>query len=61
MILTVVAVTAPVLADGPNALTQSPTARALGVVDCVALTGVELDVVMVSFSVLGGVNFFVFE
>lgn len=55
--------TAPVLAAEPNALTQSPTARALDVVDWVVLTGVEPDVVMVSFSVLGlaCVGFFVFE
>lgn len=51
MIRTVSAVTAPLVAAGPNALTQSPTARALDVVDWVALTGVEPDVVTVIVSV----------
>ena len=61
VIRTVFAVTAPLVAAGPNALTQSPTAKALDVVDWVVLTGVEPDVVMVSFSVFGGLGFFVFE
>ena len=43
----------PLLAAGPNALTQSPTATALAVTDWVLFTGVELPVVMVSFCVLG--------
>jgi hypothetical protein len=58
---TVLAVTAPLVAAWPNALTQSPTANELDVVDWVAFTGVELDVVMVSVSVFGRVGFFVFE
>ena len=61
VIRTVVAVTAPLLAAGPNALTQSPTARAVDVAVCVALTGVELDVVILRVSVLGGVGFLLFE
>jgi hypothetical protein len=43
---TVVALTDPLDAEGPKALTQSPTARAEDVVDCVVLTGVELEVVI---------------
>jgi hypothetical protein len=61
VIRTVVAVTAPLLAAGPKALTQSPTARAFEVTVCVALTGVELDVVILRVSVLGSVGFLLFE
>ena len=61
VILTVVAVTAPLVAAGPKALTQSPTARAEAAALCVELTVVDFDVVMVSVSVLGVVGFFVFE
>ncbi len=57
MILTVVAVTAPLLAAGPNALTQSPTASSLAVADWVVLTVVELDVVIMSCSFLGVAGF----
>jgi hypothetical protein len=49
---TVVAVTEPLLADGPNADTQSPTARALDATAWVVFTGVELVVVTLSVSVL---------
>ena len=59
MIRTVVAVTAPLLAAGPKALTQSPTARSVEAAVCVELTVVELDVVIVSFSVLGVVGLLV--
>jgi hypothetical protein len=61
VIRTVFAVTAPLLAAGPNALTQSPTARAEAAVLCVELTVVDFEVVMVRVSVLGVVGFFVFE
>ena len=50
---TVVAVTAPLVAAGPNAETHSPTARAPEVTDCVVFTGVELDVVILRIWVLG--------
>jgi hypothetical protein len=50
---TVVAVTAPLVAAGPNADTQSPTARAPEVTDWVVFTGVELDVVTLRVWVLG--------
>jgi hypothetical protein len=59
VIRTVVAVTEPLVAAGPKALTQSPTARSLDAADCVELTVVELEVVAVSFSVLGVVGFLV--
>ncbi|HEX4126457.1 MAG TPA: hypothetical protein VHX67_02630 [Acidimicrobiales bacterium] len=42
----------------PEALTQSPTARSVELADWVALTVAELDVVTVSFSVLGVAGFF---
>jgi hypothetical protein len=61
VIRTVLAVTAPLVAAGPSAVTQSPTAKALDVVDWVALTGVEPDVVIVSFSAFGRAGCFVFE
>ena len=56
MIRTVVAVTAPLVAAGPKALTQSPTARSVDAAVWVALTVVELDVVILSVSVLGVVG-----
>jgi hypothetical protein len=55
---TAVAVTEPLLAAGPKAETQSPTARALEVTDWVVSTGVELDVVTMSVWVLDFVDFF---
>jgi hypothetical protein len=61
MIRTVVAVMAPLLAAGPNALTQSPTARSVAPALCVALTVVDFEVVMVRVCVLGGVGVFAFE
>jgi hypothetical protein len=59
VMLTVDAVTAPVLEPCPNALTQSPTARAAAVADWVVLTLVDLVVVTFNFCVLGGVGFLV--
>ncbi len=56
-----VAVTAPVLALGPNALTQSPTASSLAEAVCVALTVVEPEVVILRLSVLGLVGFFALD
>jgi hypothetical protein len=56
---TVVAVTDPLVAAEPNAVTQSPTARSVDAADCVELTGVELVVVTLTVSVLGGVRFVV--
>jgi hypothetical protein len=56
---TVVAVTAPVLAAGPKALTQSPTARSLEAADWVALTVVDFDEVIVSLTFLGAAGFLV--
>lgn len=53
VIRTVVAVTVPLVAAGPKAATQSPTARAPEVTDWVVLTGVELDVVTLRVWVLG--------
>jgi len=53
VIRTVDAVTAPFEAAGPKALTQSPTASAVGEVDCVADTVVDPDVVIFRFSVFG--------
>jgi len=50
---TVVAVTAPFVAAGPTALTQSPTARSLAAADCVEVNVVEPDVVTLRFSVFG--------
>jgi hypothetical protein len=54
---TVEAVTEPLVAAGPKAETQSPTARSPDVTDWVVLTGVELDVVTFTVSVLGFVGF----
>ena len=57
VIRTVLAVTAPLLAEEPKALTQSPTATSVEDALCVELTVVELEVVIVSFWVFpaGGV------
>ena len=52
-IRTVFAVMEPLLAAGPTALTQLPTASSLAAALWVALTVVDEDVVTVSFSVLG--------
>jgi hypothetical protein len=51
VIRTVVAVTAPELAAGPKALTQSPTARADDVVVSVSDRVVVDEAVILSFSV----------
>jgi hypothetical protein len=59
VIRTVVAVTAPLLAAGPNALTQSPRARSPEAADWVALTVVDFDEVIVSFSGFGAVGLLV--
>jgi hypothetical protein len=56
---TVVAVTEPFAADFPNALTQSPTARADAVVACVSVNVVDDDKVTFRFSALGVVGFVV--
>jgi hypothetical protein len=67
VIVTRVAATAPVELSGPNAVTQSPIAREDEVVDCVWLTVVVFEVLILSFSVLGSTGlvgllaFFVFE
>jgi hypothetical protein len=58
---TVEAVTAPFDAAGPNALTQSPTARLVAAAVCVAETVVLLVVVILSFSVLGVAGLLVLE
>jgi hypothetical protein len=50
---TVVAVTAPLVAAGPKALTQLPTATSVEAAVCVAFTVVELVVVILSVSVFG--------
>jgi hypothetical protein len=55
---TVEAVTDPLVAAGPKALTQSPTARSVEAALWVALTGVELDVVTLSVWTLGVGGFF---
>jgi hypothetical protein len=52
------AVTEPLLAAGPIATTQSPTATSFDVADCVVATVVLLDVVSSRFCVFGGVNVF---
>ncbi len=61
VIRTVVAVTAPLVAAGPNALTQSPTARSVAAAVCVAPTVVVLVVVILRLSVLGVVGVFAFD
>jgi hypothetical protein len=58
---TVEAVTAPLDAAGPNALTQSPTARLVAAAACVAETVVLLVVVILRLSVLGVVGFLLLE
>ena len=60
-IRTVVAVTEPLLAAGPKAVTHSPTDRAAAVALCVVVTGV-VDVV-VTFTVVffGAAVFFVWD
>jgi hypothetical protein len=45
----VLAVTAPVLLAGPNAVTQSPTATAVALVLCVSDRVVDVLVVILSF------------
>jgi hypothetical protein len=50
---TVVAVTEPVLPVEPNALTQSPTARAVAAAVWVSVRLVVFDVVIWNFWVLG--------
>jgi hypothetical protein len=50
------AVTEPLLAAGPTASTQSPTATSFDVADCVVATVVVPDVVSFRFCVFGGVN-----
>jgi len=57
----VLAVTAPFAAAGPKALTQSPRARSLEEADCVALTVVEPEVVMVRSWVFGVAGFLALE
>jgi hypothetical protein len=59
----VVAVTDPLVAAGPTALTQLPTARSVDAAVWVALTVVEFAVVIlrVSVFVLGAVGFVVFD
>ena len=54
------AVTEPLLAAGPTATTQSPTATSVDVADCVVATVVLPDVVNLRLWVFGGVNVFVF-
>jgi hypothetical protein len=54
---TVDAVTAPVLLAEPNALTQSPTARAVEVVDWVSESVVDFPVAILSFCVFGVLGF----
>ena len=48
-----VAVTAPLVAAGPTALTQSPTVRSEEAADCVEVNVGDPDVVIVRFSVFG--------
>jgi hypothetical protein len=55
------AVTDPLVAAGPNAVTQSPTATSVEVAGCVALTVVEPDVVSFRVSVFGVVGCLLFE
>ena len=50
------AVTEPLLAAGPTATTQSPTATSLDVADCVVVTVVLPDVVSLRSFVFSGVN-----
>jgi len=57
----VVAVTAPFVAAGPKAVTQSPTARSVAAADCVEDNVVVPDVVILRFSVFGATGLAVFE
>jgi len=57
----VVAVTAPFVAAGPKAVTQSPTARSVAAADCVEDNVVDPDVVILRFSVFGATGLAVFE
>jgi hypothetical protein len=59
VILTVVAVTSPVLPDTPKALTQSPTARAEAAVDWVSDNVVDVARAILSFCVFGVLTFLV--
>jgi hypothetical protein len=61
VIRTVVAVTAPLVAVGPKAVTQSPTARSVAAADCVAVNVVDPDVVILRFSVFGATTLEAFE
>lgn len=56
-----VAVTAPFVAAGPKAVTQSPTARSVAAADCVEDSVVDPDVVILRFSVFGATGLAVFE
>jgi hypothetical protein len=61
VIRTVVAVTAPFVAAGPRAVTQSPTARSVAAADWVEDDVVDPDVVILRFSVFGATGLEVFE
>ncbi len=56
-----VAVTAPFVADGPTAVTQSPTARSVDAADWVEDNVVDPDVVILRFCVFGVTGFALFE
>lgn len=56
-----VAVTAPFVAAGPRAVTQSPTARSVAAADWVEDNVVDPDVVILRFSVFGATGLEVFE
>ena len=56
-----VAVTAPFVADGPPAVTQSPTARSVDAADWVEDNVVDPDVVILRFCVFGVTGFALFE
>ena len=56
-----VAVTAPFVAAGPKAVTQSPTARSPAAAVCVEDNVVDPDVVILRFSVFGATGLAVFE
>ncbi|MGA2932190.1 MAG: hypothetical protein ABSE98_08915 [Acidimicrobiales bacterium] len=55
------AVTAPFVAAGPTAVTQSPTARSVAAADWVEDNVVDPDVVILRFSVFGATDLEVFE
>jgi hypothetical protein len=61
VIRTVVAVTAPFVAAGPTADTQSPTARSVAAADWVEDNVVDPEVVILRFSVFGATDLEVFE